>query len=137
MYNELKNKTCQIKMTKDGDSEEIEVQFDNKANILEAINKLENAADDLLNPIGLDMLNTFDSSKKKKHKKRKKTKDDSVDIEDTTVIKDEEITLKEAYERTKSLGTTGRVLQAEDIDLYPLLAKYINKDITSVCDALP
>ena len=44
---------------------------------------------------------------------------------DGIVIEDEEITLKEAYERTKSLGTTGRVLQAEDIDLYPLLAKSI------------
>lgn len=91
MYNRLKDKKYKIKMTKDGDSEEIEVQFDTKDHILEAITKLRYTADDLLNPIGLDMLNTFDSSKKKKHKKRKKTKDDSVDIEDTTVIKDEEI----------------------------------------------
>lgn len=91
MYNRLKGKKCKIKMTKDGDSEEIEVSFDTKDHIVEAITKLRDTADDLLNPIGLDMLNTFDSSKKKKHKKRKKTKDDSVDIEDTTVIKDEEI----------------------------------------------
>ena len=44
---------------------------------------------------------------------------------DGVVDKDEEITLKEAYERTKVLGTTGRTLQAEDIDLYPILAKSI------------
>lgn len=91
MLHDLENKTCKITMTKDGDSAEIEVQFDTKDHIVEAIDKLRYTADDLLNPIGLDMLNTFDSSKKKKHKKRKKTKDDSVDIEDTTVIKDEEI----------------------------------------------
>ena len=44
---------------------------------------------------------------------------------DGVITKDEEITLKEAYERTKILGTTGRTLQAEDIDLYPVLAKSI------------
>ena len=44
---------------------------------------------------------------------------------DGIVNENEEITLKEAYERTKILGTTGRTLQAEDIDLYPLLAKSI------------
>ena len=44
---------------------------------------------------------------------------------DGVIGKDEEITLKEAYERTKILGTTGRTLQAEDIDLYPVLAKSI------------
>ena len=42
---------------------------------------------------------------------------------DGVICKDEEVTLKEAYERTKVLGTTGRTLQAEDIDLYPMLAK--------------
>ena len=93
MYDRMsdKYKKYKITMKKDGDSEEIEVQFDTKDHILEAIDNLRNTAEDLLNPIGLDMLNTFDSSKKKKHKKRKKTKDDSADIEDTTVIKDEEI----------------------------------------------
>lgn len=35
----------------------------------------------------------------------------------------EEIELKEVYERYKKLGTTGRILQKEDIDLFPLLAK--------------
>ena len=44
---------------------------------------------------------------------------------DGVICEDEEITLKEAYERTKKLGTTGRTLQAEDIDLYPVLAKSI------------
>ncbi len=34
----------------------------------------------------------------------------------------EEITLKEAYHRYKEVGTTGRILQQEDIDLYPILA---------------
>ena len=101
MFRDLKDKTCKIKMTKDGDSEEIEVQFDTKDHISEAIDKLKDTADYLLNPIGLDMLNTFDSSKKKKHKKRKKTKDDSVDIEDTTVIKDEEIEESKKEKRKK------------------------------------
>lgn len=41
---------------------------------------------------------------------------------DGVISKNEEITLKEAYERTKVIGTTGRTLQAEDIDLYPVLA---------------
>lgn len=44
---------------------------------------------------------------------------------DGVVNQDEEITLKEAYERTKLLGTTGRTLQAEDVDLYPILANSI------------
>ncbi len=44
---------------------------------------------------------------------------------DGIINKDEEITIKEAYARTKALGTTGRTLQAEDIDLYPVLAKSI------------
>ena len=34
----------------------------------------------------------------------------------------EEITIKEAYQRYQELGTTGRILQEEDIDLYPILA---------------
>ena len=44
---------------------------------------------------------------------------------DGVISKDEEITLKEAYERTKIMGTTGRTIQVEDIDLYPVLAKSI------------
>lgn len=44
---------------------------------------------------------------------------------DGVIIKDEEITIKEAYERTKTLGTTGRTLQVEDIDLFPTLANSI------------
>ena len=34
----------------------------------------------------------------------------------------EEITVKEAYRRYKQIGTTGRILQQEDIDLFPILA---------------
>lgn len=34
----------------------------------------------------------------------------------------EEITIKEAYRRYQETGTTGRILQQEDIDLYPILA---------------
>lgn len=34
----------------------------------------------------------------------------------------EEITIKEAYRRYQETGTTGRILQQEDIDLYPVLA---------------
>ena len=37
----------------------------------------------------------------------------------------EEITLEDAYVRTKEIGTTGRILQAEDIDLFPILAKSV------------
>ncbi len=44
---------------------------------------------------------------------------------DGVIGENEEITLKEAYERTKTLGTTGRTLQAEDIELYPMLAKSV------------
>ena len=44
---------------------------------------------------------------------------------DGIMNENEEITIKEAYTRTKELGTTGRTLQAEDIDLYPVLAKSI------------
>lgn len=34
----------------------------------------------------------------------------------------EKITVKEAYQRYKEQGTTGRILQQEDIELYPILA---------------
>lgn len=44
---------------------------------------------------------------------------------DGVISPNEEITIKEAYERTKILGTTGRTLQAEDIDLYSTLANSI------------
>lgn len=44
---------------------------------------------------------------------------------DGVISQNEEITIKEAYERTKILGTTGRTLQAEDIELYPVLANSI------------
>ena len=44
---------------------------------------------------------------------------------DGIIGENEEITLKEAYARTRIMGTTGRVLQAEDIDLYPILANSI------------
>ena len=44
---------------------------------------------------------------------------------DGVISEGEEITLKEAYERTKVLGTTGRTIQVEDIDLYPVLAKSV------------
>ncbi len=37
----------------------------------------------------------------------------------------EEITIKEAYQRYQEEGTTGRILQQEDIDLYPRLANSI------------
>lgn len=36
---------------------------------------------------------------------------------------DEEIEIKEVYEKYKKIGTTGRILQKEDIDLFPILAK--------------
>ena len=42
---------------------------------------------------------------------------------DGIISKDEEITINEAYKRTKILGTTGRTLQVEDIELYQILAK--------------
>ena len=37
----------------------------------------------------------------------------------------EEITIKEAYQRYQTMGTTGRILQQEDIDLFPILANSI------------
>lgn len=37
----------------------------------------------------------------------------------------EEITIKEAYQRYQTMGTAGRILQQEDIDLFPILANSI------------
>ncbi len=125
MLRDLENKTCKITMTKDGDSAEIEVQFDTKDHIVEAINQLKDTAEGLLNPIGLDMLNTFDSSKKKKHKKHKKTKDDSVDIEDTTVIKDEEIEESKKEKKKKE----EKYDPFEDIENNPELRKLVESFI--------
>ena len=39
------------------------------------------------------------------------------------IIDNKPITLKETYEKYKKLGTTGRILQAEDIELFPKIAK--------------
>jgi len=44
---------------------------------------------------------------------------------DGLIMEEEEITLEEVYQRYKSLGTTGKILQAEDIDLFPVLANSI------------
>lgn len=44
---------------------------------------------------------------------------------DGLMIEGEEVTLKEVYRRYKSLGTTGRILQVEDTDLFPVLAKSV------------
>ena len=44
---------------------------------------------------------------------------------DDIIEDNEEITIKEAYERYKTWGTTGRILQKEDIDLFPILANSI------------
>lgn len=41
---------------------------------------------------------------------------------DGIVEENEEITVKESYERYKTNGTTGRILQEEDIQLFPILA---------------
>lgn len=41
---------------------------------------------------------------------------------DGLINQNEIITIKESYERYEKLGTTGRILQKEDIDLYPILA---------------
>lgn len=57
---------------------------------------------------------------------------------DGLIEEDEEITIKESYKRYQERGTTGRILQQEDINLFPVLAtserfgkmkltKYINK----------
>lgn len=44
---------------------------------------------------------------------------------DGLIMEEEEVTIKEVYQRYKSLGTTGRILQAEDIDLFPVLANSV------------
>lgn len=44
---------------------------------------------------------------------------------DGLIGESEEITIKESYRRYKSIGTTGRILQKEDIDLFPILANSI------------
>lgn len=44
---------------------------------------------------------------------------------DGLINEDEEITIKEVYKRYKKVGTTGRILQKEDIDLFPVLANSI------------
>ena len=44
---------------------------------------------------------------------------------DGLIEEGEKITIKEAYERYKKLGTTGRILQKEDIDLFPILANSV------------
>ena len=41
---------------------------------------------------------------------------------DGSVKENDEITVREAYLKMKEQGTTGRILQAEDIDLFPKLA---------------
>lgn len=57
---------------------------------------------------------------------------------DGLIEEDEEITIEESYKRYQERGTTGRILQQEDINLFPVLAtserfgkmkltKYINK----------
>ncbi len=44
---------------------------------------------------------------------------------DGTIDDKEEITLKAAYSKMQRLGTTGRILQAEDVELYPRLANSV------------
>lgn len=44
---------------------------------------------------------------------------------DGLIKENEEITIKESYERYKKIGTTGRILQKEDIDLFPVLANSV------------
>lgn len=44
---------------------------------------------------------------------------------DDYLKEDEEITIQEAYQRYQERGTTGRILQQEDIDLYPALANSV------------
>ena len=44
---------------------------------------------------------------------------------DGLIEENEEITINESYRRYKSMGTTGRILQKEDIDLFPVLANSI------------
>lgn len=44
---------------------------------------------------------------------------------DGLIQEGEKITIQESYRRYKELGTTGRILQKEDIDLFPVLANSI------------
>lgn len=44
---------------------------------------------------------------------------------DGLIGENEEITVKESYSRYKSKGTTGRILQKEDNDLFPILASSV------------
>ena len=43
-------------------------------------------------------------------------------LDNEIIHKNEKITIKESYKRYKENGSTGRILQKEDIDLYPILA---------------
>lgn len=44
---------------------------------------------------------------------------------DELIKNEEEITIQEAYKRYKEKGTTGRILQTEDIDFFPILANSV------------
>lgn len=44
---------------------------------------------------------------------------------DGLIDKNEEITIEESYKRYLERGTTGRILQKEDIDLFPILANSV------------
>ena len=43
-------------------------------------------------------------------------------LDEKIIENDEKITIKESYERYNKKGTTARILQKEDVDLYPVLA---------------
>ena len=43
-------------------------------------------------------------------------------LDEKIMENDEKITIKESYERYNKKGTTARILQKEDVDLYPVLA---------------
>lgn len=53
---------------------------------------------------------------------------------DEIVNEGEEITIKEAYERYKKFGTTGRILQKEDIDFFPILANSTRFGKMKLCE---
>lgn len=58
---------------------------------------------------------------------------------DGIIKENEEITIKESYDRYKNNGTTGRILQKEDIDLFPILAnstRFGNMKITNFINKL-
>ncbi len=58
---------------------------------------------------------------------------------DDIVTENEEITIKESYERYKARGTTGRILQEEDIELFPKLAnseRFGNMKLTNYTNKL-